>query len=231
MVEHGFIWHSILPLHEHVPSHVFHSCVAVVILAVFGWRIRASLKKSSDPLVPDTTFSIRNVFEIVVQAITSQVRGVIGPSGDRYLWLIGGLFLYIFVCNLLGLVPGFEPPTSNINTNLGMAATVFLVYNYYGFKEHGIKYLKHFTGPVIWLAPLMVLIELMSHVFRPMALSIRLFGNMFADHVVLAIFGDLVPLLVPMIFLVLGMVVCLIQAFVFSLLATVYIGLAVSHDH
>jgi F-type H+-transporting ATPase subunit a len=108
---------------------------------------------------------------------------------------------------------------------------VFLVYNYFGFKEHGISYLKQFAGPVLWLAPLMFVIELLSHLFRPMSLSIRLFGNMFGDHMVLSIFSGLVPLIVPIIFMILGIVVSLIQAFVFSALSSVYIALAVSHEH
>lgn len=230
-MEHGFMWHSLLPMHEQVASHVFHALLALVLLSLAAWRIRASIRKSPDPMVPDATFSVRNIFEIVVQALYTQVRGIIGHDGDKYVWLIGGLFLYIFFCNILGIVPGCEPATGNINTNLGMALVVFLVYNYYGFKEHGIKYLKQFAGPVLWLAPLMFVIEMLSHMFRPLSLSIRLFGNMFGDHMVLAIFADLVPLLVPMIFIVLGIVVSLIQAFVFSVLATVYIALAVSHDH
>jgi len=230
-MEHGFFWHSITPLANQLAPHVFHSILALILLVLAAWRVSVSLKKSPDPLVPDSTFSIRNIFEIVVQTIYGQVRGIIGPSGDKYVWLIGGLFFYIFVCNILGIFPGFEPPTGNINTNLAMALIVFLGYNYYGFKEHGVKYLKQFAGPVLWLAPLMFVIEMLSHLFRPMSLSIRLFGNMFGDHMVLNIFAGLVPLLVPMIFIVLGIVVSLIQAFVFAVLATVYIALAVSHDH
>jgi len=230
-MEHGFFWHSITPLANQLEPHVFHSVLALVLLVLAAWRVRVSLKRSADPLVPDATFSLRNIFEVVVQTIYGQVRGIIGPKGDQYVWLIGGLFFYIFVCNILGIFPGFEPPTGNINTNLAMALIVFLGYNYYGFKEHGVKYLKQFAGPVLWLAPLMFVIEMLSHLFRPMSLSIRLFGNMFGDHMVLNIFAGLVPLLVPMIFIVLGIVVSLIQAFVFAVLATVYIALAVSHDH
>ncbi len=230
-MEHGFTWYGITPLTEQLAPHVFHSLIALILLTLAAWRVGVALKTAPDPLVPEPKFSIRNIFEIVVGAIYSQVRGIIGPSGDKYVWLIGGLFFYIFFCNILGIFPGFEPPTGNINTNLAMALMVFLGYNYYGFKEHGIGYLKQFAGPVLWLAPLMFVIEILSHMFRPMSLSIRIFGNMFGDHMVLNIFAGLVPLLVPMIFIVLGIVVSLIQAFVFAILATVYIALAVSHDH
>ena len=220
-----------LPFAEKIPVHVFHACLAFIILILVGWRIRRSLSQSKDPLIPEPRFSVRNIFEIVVQAILGQLHAIIGHGGEKYLPLIGGLFIFIFFCNILGVIPGFVPATDNINTNVAMSLMVFLVYNYLGFKEHGIKYLKQFAGPVLWLAPLMFVIELLSHVFRPMSLSIRLFGNMFGDHMVLSIFSGLVPLVVPIIFMILGIVVSLIQAFVFSVLSAVYIALAVSHEH
>lgn len=230
-MEHGFSWFGITPLADIMASHVFHALLALAILCVIAWRIRSSVKNSPDPLVPDTCLTARNVLEIVVQAIYGQLRSIIGPEGDKFVTIVGSLFLYIFFCNIMGVVPGFESATANINTNLAMAVIVFLLYNYYGFKEHGFGYLKQFTGPLLLLAPLMVFIEVLSHLFRPMSLSIRLFGNMFGDHMVLGIFSDLVPLVVPIIFLVLGIVVSSIQAFVFAVLATVYLALAISHDH
>jgi F-type H+-transporting ATPase subunit a len=230
-MEHGFTWHSLTPFSGMVPIHVFHGLFALLLIILVAWRIRVSLNKARDPLIPDTKFSARNVFELVVQATYGQLRAIIGPSGDKYITLIGGLFIFIFFCNIIAIVPGFVPATDNLNTNLAMSLIVFVVYNYYGFKEHGISYLKQFAGPILWLAPLMFLIELLSHLFRPMSLSIRLFGNMFGDHMVLGIFSDLVPLVVPVIFMILGIVVSLIQAFVFAALTTVYIALAVSHDH
>lgn len=225
------MWYNLTPFSGFVPIHVFHGLLALLLILIVGWRIRVSLKKARDPLVPDKKFSARNVFELVVQATSTQLRAIIGPTGDRYMTLIGGLFIFIFFCNIIAIVPGFVPATDNLNTNLAMSLVVFLVYNYYGFKEHGVGYLKQFAGPILWLAPLMFVIELLSHLFRPMSLSIRLFGNMFGDHMVLGIFSDLVPLGVPIIFMILGIVVSLIQAFVFAVLSAVYIGLAVSHDH
>ena len=230
-MEHGFTWHGAAHLAGLIPIHVFHALIALLMIIVIAWRIRVSLAKARDPMIPDTTFSARNVFELVVQATYGQLRAIIGPTGDRYITLVGGLFIFIFVCNIMAIFPGFVPATDNLNTNLAMSAIVFLVYNYYGFKEHGLGYFKQFAGPILWLAPLMFLIELLSHLFRPMSLSIRLFGNMFGDHMVLGIFSKLVPLVVPVIFMILGIVVSLIQAFVFAALTTVYIALAVSHDH
>lgn len=230
-MEHGFTWYGATPFADLIPIHVFHALVGLLLIILISWRIRRSLARARNPLIPDTKFSARNIFELVVQATYGQLRAIIGPTGDKYITLVGGLFIFIFFCNIIAIVPGFVPATDNLNTNLAMSLSVFLVYNYYGFKEHGLGYLKQFAGPIVWLAPLMFLIELLSHLFRPMSLSIRLFGNMFGDHMVLGIFSELVPLVVPVIFMILGIVVSLIQAFVFAALTTVYIALAVSHDH
>jgi len=145
--------------------------------------------------------------------------------------LLATLFTFILFANLIGLLPGFTPPTGNLGTTFGLGVVSFVVYNYLGFREHGVSYLEHFIGPVIWLAPLMVIVEVLSHVFRPVSLAIRLFGNMFADHLVLGIYTDLTKLVIPVAFYVLGAFVCVLQAFVFTILSTVYIALAVAHDH
>jgi len=131
----------------------------------------------------------------------------------------------------LGLIPGFLPPTDNINTNLAIALTVFVYYHIMGIKAHGVKnYLKHFMGPILWLGPLMIVIELIGHCVRPISLSLRLFGNITGDHLVLGIFSGLVPILVPVVFMALGLFVSFIQAFVFSLLSMIYINLATAHE-
>jgi F-type H+-transporting ATPase subunit a len=181
--------------------------------------------------VPDSGLSLRNICEIIIEGALGILKGILGEQAAVYLPLVGTLFFYILTCNLLGIIPGFLPPTANINTNAAMALIVFILYNYYGFREHGAGYLKQFAGPLAWLAPLMFVIELFSHAFRPFSLSVRLFGNIFGDHMVLSIFSDLVPVLVPVAFLILGMAVAFIQAFIFSILSSVYIALAVSHEH
>lgn len=228
-MEHAFTWFSLL-FPEHL-SHVVTAIFVVILLAVLSLRARKALERSPDPLIPDPRPNITNILEVAVEAVMGLMRNIISPHSERYLPLIGTLFLYIFTCNILGVIPGFLPPTDNINTNAACALTVFAMYNYYGFREHGIKYLKQFTGPIFWLAPLMFFIELFSHLFRPFSLSVRLFGNIFGDHLVLSIFSGLVPLIVPIAFMILGIAVSLIQAFVFSLLSSVYIALAVSHEH
>lgn len=228
-MEHAFTWFSLL-FPEHL-GHVVTAIFVVLLLGVLSLRAKKAMERSADPLIPAPHPNVTNLLEVAVEAVLGLMRNIIGHHSERYLPLIGTLFLYILTCNILGIIPGFLPPTDNINTNAACALTVFMMYNYYGFREHGIKYLKQFTGPIFWLAPLMFFIELFSHLFRPFSLSVRLFGNIFGDHLVLSIFSDLVPLIVPIAFMILGIAVSLIQAFVFSLLSSVYIALAVSHEH
>ena len=232
-MEHGFTWFSLLPFiaDNQERQLIFTTVFVAAILFIVSAKIFNSIKKSPNPLIPPKRLSLQNFFELVIQATINIMKDIIGNHAEKYLPLIGSLFVFILLCNLLGLIPGFLPPTSNLYTNGACAIIVFLYYNYRGFKEHGIKYLKHFAGPLIYLAPLMFVIEVISHLFRPFSLMVRLYGNISGDHAVLAIFSGLVPLVVPVIFLVLGLMVALIQAFVFATLSTVYIGLAVSHEH
>lgn len=231
MEEHPFSWFSFLPSIGHQPNHVITSIFVILLLLALSLYTRRAISNSANPLVPDPRFNLPHLFEVAIEFILGLMEGIIGPHSEKYLPLIGTLFIYIFTCNILGIIPGFLPPTDNINTNAACAIVVFVMYNYYGFREHGWKYIRQFTGPIIWLAPLMFFIELFSHLFRPFSLSVRLFGNIFGDHLVLQIFSDLVPLVIPCLFMILGMVVSLIQAFIFAALASVYIALAVSHEH
>jgi F-type H+-transporting ATPase subunit a len=154
-------------------------------------------------------------------------------EAKKYFTVIMLLFTFVFVNNLIGLLPGFLPPTDNINTTLALGVFVFLYYNYQGIRAQGIVgHIKHFMGPVWYLAILIFPIELISHVVRPLSLGLRLKGNMEGDHLVLSIFSGLVPYLVPIPFYVIGLFVCFMQAFVFTLLTMVYISLATAHhDH
>ena len=142
-----------------------------------------------------------------------------------------GLFLFILVSNLTGLVPGFVPSTESINTNLAMGLMVYVIYNLAGIKEHGWAYVKQFLGPVWWLAPLFFCIEFISHLARPMSLSLRLYGNIFGDHLVLSVFTGLTWLVLPAFLLFFGLLVAVLQSFVFTLLTGIYLSLALSHDH
>jgi F-type H+-transporting ATPase subunit a len=181
-------------------------------------------------LVPPPTFGLQNLFEVLADTVLGLMAGVMGEkAARRYLPLVGTLFMFILFSNLLGLIPGFLPPTDTLKTNLALAISVFLVTHVLGVREHGLRYFKHFLGPVWWLIPLMLPIEIVSHIARPVSLSMRLLGNLVADHKVVLVFFGIFPLLaVP--FMVMGVLVCVVQAVVFSLLTTVYISQAVAHE-
>jgi F-type H+-transporting ATPase subunit a len=204
--------------------------VTLLVVAI-AWIARRQLDTAPDPLIPAGRASARALFEFITAFIDDMAEGMMGHHGRESVPLLATLFTFILFANLIGLLPGFTPPTGNLGTTFGLGIVAFLAYNYLGFREHGVGYLKHFIGPVIWLAPLMAVVEVLSHVFRPVSLAIRLFGNMFADHLVLGIFTDLTKLLIPVAFYILGAFVSVLQAFVFTILSTVYIALAVAHDH
>ena len=217
---------------------VTHIMVAslVVIFVLFGaLRFRgAVVGQGQAGLIPPPSFNLRHFFELMCEAILGLVAGVMGSEekAKRYFPVIASLAFFILFCNLAALVPGFAPGTDTLKTNLGLALMVFVLTHYYGIREHGVgSYLKHFTGPLWWLAPLMLPIELVSHIARPVSLSLRLMGNMVADHKVIFSFFALVPWFVPVPFYFLGTLVCVVQTLVFCLLSVVYFALAVAHDH
>ena len=189
----------------------------------------ANPRKPEDP--PIESISTLNFFEYLAESVYGMCEGSLGEKhAARYFPLIGALWMFILFANLIGLVPGLIAATDTLKTNVGIAVMVFLLTHYYGFKEQGPGYAKHFLGPVWWLIPLMLPIELISHIARPVSLSMRLMGNMLADHKVVFAFFTMVPILVPVPFMLLGVLVCVIQAFVFCTLTMVYIGMAVEHE-
>lgn len=214
-------------------THVMVAMLVMLWIAYGAYRFRSAMAGGGQgALVPPRSLNVRNIFELFCDAAFGMIVGVMGEkNAKRFFPLIGSLALFILFSNLMALVPGFAPATDTLKTNLALALIVFVVTHIYGIKEHGVAYLKHFAGPLWWLAPLMIPIELIGHLARPVSLSLRLMGNMAADHKVLFSFTTLVPLFVPVPFYILGILVCVVQALVFSLLATVYIGMAVSHDH
>lgn len=252
---HAFTWVSLIPLIKEIPSTLHHIVGSITVLlilttlALLGYR---GLKKRENPIFPPSRFSLVGIWDVVVEKLGNLVISVTGPAGKPYIPLIGTIFIYILTSNLLGLIPGSITSTTFINTNYACAITIFVYYNYLGIKEHGWGYLKHFTGPFLVLAPLFIVIELIGHVVRPLALSLRLFGNMTGDHIVLGVFSDIgtnifhaaqsvhpilgyisavVPTLILIPFFALGLFISFIQAFVFTLLSTVYIAFAISHEH
>jgi F-type H+-transporting ATPase subunit a len=188
-------------------------------------------------LIPDQRFTLRGFFEMMIEGALNTMEGVMSRKAARFfLPLVSSCMFVIFFSNFIGLVPGFDPPTGNLNTTLAMAIVIFFTTHVFGVKEHGfIKYFAHWCGPfrAWWAVPLMAFffaIELVSHLARPASLSIRLMGNMFADHTVVASFTLLCPILVPVPVLLLGVLVCIVQTAVFCILSTVYIGMAVAHE-
>jgi F-type H+-transporting ATPase subunit a len=212
-------------------NHVLIAIMVVLLITLGGRAFFRGLAAPDRGLVPPRTMSFRTAFEMLAESLYGFVEGGMGEKlAKRFYPLIGALFLFILFCNLFALVPGFISATDTLKTNVGIALLVFALTHVYGVKEHGLAYFKHFLGPSPALAPLMLPIELVSHVARPVSLAVRLMGNMMADHKVVMSFFALVPVLVPLPFMLLGMLVCLIQAIVFCTLAMVYIGMAMEHE-
>jgi F-type H+-transporting ATPase subunit a len=174
---------------------------------------------------------MQNFMEIIVGGIENMVVETMGEHGKSFFPLIATLALFILVSNLTGLIPGFFPPTANINTTAACAIIVFLTTHIVGFKHHGFGYIKHFMGPILWLAPIMFFIEIIGHLSRPISLTLRLFGNMNGHELVLMIFFGLVPFLVPLPMMLMGVLVSFIQSFVFMLLAMIYIQGSLEEGH
>ena len=234
--DHGFNWLHLIPGLEHAPNHVVMAIVVASLLMgctfLAALKLRRASRTNDGALVPESKWTFQNFFEVVAERLYKLTESVLGHhEAPHYFPIVGTLFMFIFASNLVGLIPGFLPPTDNMNTTLALGAFVFLYYNYVGLRINGMSYLKHFLGPVLWLAPLMLIIEIASHVFRPLSLALRLRGNIMGDHVVLSIFSDLVPYVLPVIFYGLGMFVAFVQAFVFCLMTMVYISLSTAHDH
>jgi F-type H+-transporting ATPase subunit a len=174
---------------------------------------------------------LQNFMEVIVGGIENMIVETMGEHGRPFFPLIATLAIFVLVSNLIGLVPGFFPPTANINTTAACAVVVFVVTHVVGVKEHGVKYIKHFMGPILWLAPMMIFIEVIGHISRVISLTLRLFGNMNGHELVLMIFFGLAPFLVPLPMMMMGVLVSFIQAFVFMLLAMIYIQGSLEHAH
>ena len=214
-----------------LPQHTFTALLVTCLLIVAALQAKRSLSGAADSVVPDEGLSLRNVVELLVEFLVGVVDSIIGKKGRKFISLFGSFFFFILSANLMGLLPGFAPPTSNLNTTLGLGIVSFCAYNFLGVRAHGAGYIKHFMGPVLFLAPLFIILEGVSHLVRPVSLGLRLFGNMFGDHLAVEIFTDLTKIGVPVVFYFLGTLVSLIQAFVFTLLSIIYVAMAVSHDH
>ena len=232
----GFTWFGSLihKIHLPVAEHVLTFTFVGMLLVICGLVYRAKLVSISNIIIPDKGITFRNIVEMYGNFIYSQCRTIIGEKeAEKYFSFVATIFLVILSCNLIGLVPGFLPPTEYLTTTLALGFFSFVYYNIKGCKEQGVfNYIKHFAGPLWYLSFLIFPIEIISNAIRPISLALRLRSNMMGDHLVLSEFSKLVPVIVPIIFMLLGILVSFIQAYVFTVLSMVYISLAVSHhDH
>ncbi|MDR1242796.1 MAG: F0F1 ATP synthase subunit A [Deltaproteobacteria bacterium] len=204
-------------------KHIFYTWFAIGILSVLGLVVKRRLK-----MVPT---GAQNVLEVMVDGLESFIINIMGESGRRYVPFLCCLFVYILCMNLMGLVPGFDAPTANLNTTAAMAVLVFLYYNFLGLKSWGPKYIKHFSGPMPALVPLMLPIEIISHLARPLSLMLRLFGNIRGEELILVLFFSLAPLFATLPVYFLFGLAKMLQAFIFFLLTMLYIRGALEHAH
>ncbi len=203
--------------------HVFYTWMAMVILFGLSWLVRRKLT-----LVPGR---LQNVFETVIDGLESFTVSTMGDDGRKVFPVLCGLFLFIMAQNLLGLIPGCDAPTANINTNVGMALFVFAYYNYQGIKRWGAHYIAHFMGPMLPLAPFMIVLEFISHLARPLSLTLRLFGNIRGEEIVLLLFFLLAPIVGTLPIFFLFLLAKVLQAFIFYMLAMIYLKGAMEHAH
>jgi len=175
--------------------------------------------------------AVQHLAEMTHEFVTEQGEQIIGHGSERFTAYLTTLLLFILLSNLLGLIPGLESPTANVVVPLGFALVTFLYYHYHGVRSNGFGYVKQFLGPVWWLYPLMLPIELISHLARILSLTVRLYANMFAGDLLTIAFFSLIPLGIPLAFLGLHLFVSVVQAYVFFLLAAIYLSLAVAHEH
>jgi F-type H+-transporting ATPase subunit a len=254
-MDHHTSWLSFLPgysnLHEYlqhhygnttvIPAggaittvhHIYAALIVLLVLAVTSLMARSRFVDLDKAVVPPRSFGVVAFYELFIETIVGQMAAIIGPSYKRYVPVIGTLALFILVSNLMGLIPGMLPATDNLNTTVACSLIVFLYFNYHGLRVHGLGHITHLMNPVgqkwgWFLAPLLFPIELFGLLVRPVTLAIRLCANMVGDHAILFAFAGILPLIVPLPFYVLGLLVCLIQTAVFTILSCVYISLHAS---
>ncbi len=219
------------PVDSHKAEPVVASAFVVLLVIVLALITRKQIANHDKSVIPDDKLSLRTFMEVFIGAFYDTVKDVMGAKkAKRYFPLIGTCALFIFFSNVLGMIPGFSPPTSSWNVTLACAFIVFIAFNYYGIKENGLGYFKHLMGPVWYLAPLIFVIEVMSLIVRPITLSVRLMLNMAVDHLLLTIFLGLFMFLLPIPVMILGTLVVLVQTYVFCLLSSIYIALATEHE-
>ncbi len=228
----------------HIPWVLQASVLAAGLLMLGGLVLRRQIVAADGGIVPDEGVTLRNVTEVLVDALASLARDIMGEDWRAYFPLVGTMFVFILVSNLMGLVPGLGGATSDVNTTTAWAIISFGVYNWIGIRKHGVWYVNQFMGPSFFevklfgrhfhvrpMAPFFLPLDIFLHLARILTLSVRLLANMFADHTVVMVWIGLLPVAIPAVFMALGLVVACLQAFVFSLLTMIYIGLAMEEPH
>jgi F-type H+-transporting ATPase subunit a len=230
----SFLGHQ--PVDAHAAEPLAASIAVMLLVLLLAVLVQPAIANQDSAVIPETRLTLRTIFEVWVGYWYGMMKDMMGPKrAKQYFPLIGALSVFIVLSNALGLIPGFTPPTSNWNITLGCAALVFIMFNYYGFKEGGLGYVKHLFGP--WLGwpyvpvnLLLFVVETFSLFIRPLTLSIRLMLNMAVDHLLVTIMLGMVALFLPIPVLILGTLICIVQVLVFCLLTSIYITLATEHD-
>ena len=227
-----FNWTQLIPIVGHDYIHIATLLVAGAVMLLLAISGRLALGNiQTEGYIPASRLSIKGFFEAVVEFIVSISDMVVGEHGRKFVPMFVSIFLFVLINNLFGLVPGWTPATDNLNTTLALGLFMFVAYNVCGIKEHGAAYIKQFMGPILFLAPFMFLVEMISHLIRPFSLGLRLKWNMAGDHILVGVFYSLFEYLLPLPLMALGLFVCFMQAFVFTMMGMIYVSLAISHDH
>jgi F-type H+-transporting ATPase subunit a len=227
--------HSILyePFNKYIWRHAFgfdvpdHVIMALLVLLISCIVFPLMARRISR----DNPGGFQQVLELVISGLKGLLHDIVGPHSDRFIYIIGGFAVFIFISNIMGLFFFLQPPTANHNTTFALGVAAFLYYNVQGIKEQGlIHYLKHFAGPMPALAPIMIPIEVIGHFARILSLGMRLFGNIFGEHAATGVFMGILPFILPWPMMGLGIFGAFLQTFVFIMLTMVYIGGAVAAE-
>jgi F-type H+-transporting ATPase subunit a len=216
------------PFHIHVADHLVFSALITLFILFLGLMVRRSLSVENPG-------KLQIILEDVVSFMVGVLEGNMGPRGRQYLPLLGTLFVFILLGNLMGQIPGLGSPTSNINVPFACAITLWLYYHWQGIRSNGVfNYIKHFAvmpGVPVVMAPLIFVIEIISHLSRVLSLTLRLFGNIFGEHLVVLIIASIIPFIAPLPIQFLGLIVGPLQAFIFMTLGAIYLTAATHVDH
>jgi F-type H+-transporting ATPase subunit a len=217
-------------LHAEDPAHPWANWLAIEIVVVLLTIVLFAFLRSR--LSVERPSKLQHCFELTYEFLRAQAEEVVGHGSRRYLAYFGTIFFFVLFMNLIGIIPTLESPTMFLEVPCGLAVATFIYYNATGLKANGaFGYIKQFLGPMLWLAPVMLPIEIVSHFARPLSLTIRLYANMFAGEQVTNTFLTLVPYFIPALFMALHVFVSFLQAYIFALLAMIYVGTAVAHEH